>query len=230
MEPYGKKVNKNPLNLFMILMIKFYQFFLSPLLRSNCRFIPTCSEYSIESLKNFGFFKGSYLTFLRIIKCHPFGTSGIDQVKNNKSIQVKQISLSTIKKGRSRELYYNLPKKMASYSQDLKKSTIHFGLFVDSDLVSGLSIIKKTQANDSILSFQIRGMFSKKEEVSKGYGSLLLKFVKEKYQSKKLILWCNSRKDAINFYKKNGFKEESDYFNIENIGLHKKMVFIKNGK
>ncbi len=225
-----KKVNKNPINLFMILMIKFYQFFVSPLLRSNCRFIPTCSEYSIESLKNFGFFKGLYLTFLRIMKCHPFGKSGIDQVKNNKAIKVKQISLSTIKKARYRELYYNLPKKMASYSQDLKKSTIHFGLFVDNDLVSGLSIIKTRQENNGILSFQIRGMFSKREEVSKGYGSLLLKFLKEKYKSKKLILWCNSRKNAIYFYKKNGFIEKSDFFNIEDIGLHKKMMFITNGK
>ena len=46
----------------LITLIKGYRFFLSPLLGSTCRYLPTCSEYSIEALRTYGFFKGSYLS------------------------------------------------------------------------------------------------------------------------------------------------------------------------
>ena len=46
----------------------------------NCRFTPTCSEYAKIALYRFGFFKGSYLAFKRIARCHPGGKSGIDLV------------------------------------------------------------------------------------------------------------------------------------------------------
>ena len=65
----------------IIIPIKIYQLFISPLISNNCRFYPSCSNYCIESLLKFGFIKGSFLTFLRLIKCHPFGKSGFDPVK-----------------------------------------------------------------------------------------------------------------------------------------------------
>ena len=68
----------------LILIIKFYKFFISPLLGSRCRFLPTCSEYFIEALKMYGITKGSKLGFKRIFKCHPFkklgGNHGLDFV------------------------------------------------------------------------------------------------------------------------------------------------------
>ncbi len=64
----------------MILFIRFYQGALSPLLGSNCRFTPTCSEYFIDALKEHGFFKGSAMGFKRISRCHPWGGSGYDPV------------------------------------------------------------------------------------------------------------------------------------------------------
>jgi len=63
-----------------IVIIKFYQIFISPLLGSNCRFQPTCSEYCMDSLKMWGFFKGLYLSLRRIMKCHPWGGKGYDPV------------------------------------------------------------------------------------------------------------------------------------------------------
>ena len=63
-----------------ILLIKFYQTLISPLLGSNCRFQPTCSEYCMDSLKTWGLFKGLYLSAKRIIKCHPWGEKGYDPV------------------------------------------------------------------------------------------------------------------------------------------------------
>lgn len=79
----------------LILLIKFYKFFISPLLGSRCRFLPTCSEYCIEALKIHGIIKGSKLSFKRILKCHPFkklgGGHGLDFVpmSSNTFINIK---------------------------------------------------------------------------------------------------------------------------------------------
>ncbi len=47
----------------------------------TCRFYPTCSQYSIEAFKKYGFVKGMYLTIRRILKCHPFHPGGYDPLK-----------------------------------------------------------------------------------------------------------------------------------------------------
>ena len=63
-----------------ILTIKFYQWFISPMLKTNCRYLPTCSEYALIALKDHGIIKGLYLTFKRIFSCHPYGGEGYDPV------------------------------------------------------------------------------------------------------------------------------------------------------
>ena len=68
--------------------IKLYKFLVSPLIGPSCRYLPTCSEYSIEALKTFGFFKGLLLSFKRILSCHPWGNGGFDPVK--KEMKVKK--------------------------------------------------------------------------------------------------------------------------------------------
>ena len=67
----------------LIFLIKIYQWFISPLLKTNCRYLPTCSEYSMESLKKHGIIKGTYLSVKRISNCHPFGGEGLDPVPKN---------------------------------------------------------------------------------------------------------------------------------------------------
>ena len=52
----------------------------SPILKSNCRYLPTCSEYSIESLKEHGIIRGVFLSIKRIMHCHPYGGDGYDPV------------------------------------------------------------------------------------------------------------------------------------------------------
>ncbi len=64
----------------LILLIRVYQLMVSPMLGSNCRFMPTCSEYALESLKVYGLIKGTYLTIKRIGKCHPWGSNGYDPI------------------------------------------------------------------------------------------------------------------------------------------------------
>jgi uncharacterized protein len=65
---------------FFILIIKFYQRAISPLLPASCRYNPTCSEYGIQSIKKHGPIKGSWITIKRLSSCHPWGGSGYDPV------------------------------------------------------------------------------------------------------------------------------------------------------
>ncbi|MBR8830232.1 MAG: putative membrane protein insertion efficiency factor [Chroococcopsis gigantea SAG 12.99] len=63
-----------------ITLIKGYKLLISPLLPPACRFQPTCSEYTLEALEKFGFFRGSWLGFNRILRCNPFTEGGYDPV------------------------------------------------------------------------------------------------------------------------------------------------------
>jgi putative membrane protein insertion efficiency factor len=63
-----------------VLLIDLYRYCLSPLLPRTCRFYPSCSAYAREALLTLGLFKGSYLTLLRLIKCHPYHQGGFDPV------------------------------------------------------------------------------------------------------------------------------------------------------
>ncbi len=63
-----------------IILVKFYQIFISPYFPNSCRYTPTCSAYSIEALKKHGFFKGLWLSVKRILRCNPWGGHGYDPV------------------------------------------------------------------------------------------------------------------------------------------------------
>ncbi|MDB3979895.1 membrane protein insertion efficiency factor YidD [Candidatus Marinimicrobia bacterium] len=71
-------------SLFFVALIKGYQTFLSPLLGSNCRYQPTCSQYAIDVIKEWGSMKGSMLALKRILRCHPWSKSGYDPVPMKK--------------------------------------------------------------------------------------------------------------------------------------------------
>ena len=64
----------------LILPIRFYQRYVSPMLPPACRFTPTCSQYAIEAIQKHGALKGSWLALRRILRCHPWGGSGYDPV------------------------------------------------------------------------------------------------------------------------------------------------------
>ena len=77
----------NILTFILIGLIKIYKFLISPLLGNSCRYLPTCSDYSIEALKEFGLIKGTYMCIKRVLSCHPWGKGGFDPVK--KQMKVK---------------------------------------------------------------------------------------------------------------------------------------------
>lgn len=64
----------------LLLLIRFYRGFLSPLKPPSCRYIPTCSEYAIIAVEKYGAAKGSFLAIKRILRCHPFHKGGYDPV------------------------------------------------------------------------------------------------------------------------------------------------------
>jgi putative membrane protein insertion efficiency factor len=61
-------------------LVMIYRLTLSPLVGPRCRHLPTCSDYADEALERFGLWAGGWMTFARIIRCQPFGTSGLDFV------------------------------------------------------------------------------------------------------------------------------------------------------
>jgi len=80
MKWFYKNIIRNGLRNVFILLVKFYRKFISPFKQPSCIYIPTCSQYAIEALERYGFFKGGYLTLKRILRCHPFAKGGFDPV------------------------------------------------------------------------------------------------------------------------------------------------------
>jgi uncharacterized protein len=74
------KILKQIISFPFILLIKFYQYVISPALGPKCRFTPSCSQYALEALKKYGVIKGGWLAIKRISRCHPGGGSGYDPV------------------------------------------------------------------------------------------------------------------------------------------------------
>jgi len=64
----------------LLIFIKFYQYFISPLTGQTCRYYPTCSAYAREAIEKHGSLKGSALAIKRILRCHPFHAGGFDPV------------------------------------------------------------------------------------------------------------------------------------------------------
>jgi putative membrane protein insertion efficiency factor len=63
-----------------VFLVRFYQVVISPWTPATCRYSPTCSHYTLESLKIHGLWQGGWLSIKRIVSCHPWGGQGYDPV------------------------------------------------------------------------------------------------------------------------------------------------------
>ncbi len=68
----------------LIMLVRGYQLLISPVLGSNCRYLPTCSAYTIEAMEKHGAFKGVWMGIKRVGRCHPFHEGGYDPVPDPK--------------------------------------------------------------------------------------------------------------------------------------------------
>jgi len=75
-----KQVIRQILIFPFVLLIKVYQYMISPMFPSTCRYTPTCSSYGLEALRKHGPIKGLWLTIKRVLSCHPWGGHGHDPV------------------------------------------------------------------------------------------------------------------------------------------------------
>ena len=85
----NKYIHHNLISLILI-MLKLYQICVSPFLGNSCRFHPTCSNYAIKAYASLGLIRGTFLTFKRVVKCHPFHPGGIDELTESGDIRKHQ--------------------------------------------------------------------------------------------------------------------------------------------
>jgi putative membrane protein insertion efficiency factor len=64
----------------LIALIRVYQWFISPLLGNHCRFYPSCSQYALEAIEQYGVLHGGWLAIRRLLRCHPWHPGGVDPV------------------------------------------------------------------------------------------------------------------------------------------------------
>ncbi|HKK56559.1 membrane protein insertion efficiency factor YidD [Marinobacter sp.] len=64
----------------LLLLLRFYQYAISPMMASHCRYYPTCSQYAVEAITHHGGLKGLLLSIRRLLRCHPWAKAGYDPV------------------------------------------------------------------------------------------------------------------------------------------------------
>ena len=70
---------------FALGLLRAYKIAISPWLPTSCRYVPTCSEYAMEAVEQYGVFRGTWMALRRILRCHPFVKGGYDPVAPNES-------------------------------------------------------------------------------------------------------------------------------------------------
>ena len=120
----------------LLLLVKFYQYCISPYTPPSCRYTPTCSQYAVEALKKYGPIKGGWLTIKRLARCHPWGGSGYDPVpwwKFSKKVfpALRLPSKSSFASSKLRFLGLRKPCKSSFYRIFKFPHSASFGVWLD---------------------------------------------------------------------------------------------------
>ena len=89
-----RKKKSNIISHFSVKFIRGYQYWISPFLPASCKFYPSCSQYALESYQKLGFWRATYLSLLRFLKCNPFHPGGVDAVPDAGLSDTKCVELS----------------------------------------------------------------------------------------------------------------------------------------
>ncbi|MBE7082190.1 MAG: membrane protein insertion efficiency factor YidD [Clostridiales bacterium] len=77
------KILEFPFKMLFLFLITIYKYCISPLIPNTCRFYPTCSQYAVQAIKEYGAFKGLRLAIKRILRCNPKSECGFDPLPPN---------------------------------------------------------------------------------------------------------------------------------------------------
>lgn len=136
---------------------------------------------------------------------------------------VRKISAGETYETRKKVLRENIPLPY-KFDGDLEEETIHLGVFLDENIVGVASFMQVQLQGFDGLHYQLRGMATLQAYQGKGIGGeLLLKAEEILKKNKCKLIWCNARKVALKFYKRNGYVTLGEEFSIQYIGPHFKM-------
>ena len=137
-------------------------------------------------------------------------------------IEIKNIDFTATFSVRHPVLRDGKPIESCFFDGDDLKTTTHFGLFIDKNLIGVISIFKNKNAIFSAQNqFQIRGMAVLKEYQGKNFGKQLLHQAEQSVITQKgNLIWFNARENAVPFYQNSGYEILGDSFEIKDIGIH----------
>ncbi|MEP5339921.1 MAG: GNAT family N-acetyltransferase [Algibacter sp.] len=147
---------------------------------------------------------------------------GLKSYLKQRMIKIKNITVKETYAVRHPVLRQGKPIESCAFDGDLLESTYHIGLFINDKLIGVTSLlISENPIFNEEKQYQLRGMGILDEFQGKGYGNLIIDYVKTLLKKKNIVfLWCNAREVAASFYTKNGFQITGNPFNIETIGKH----------
>jgi len=141
-------------------------------------------------------------------------------MKLNVKMKIEEITAEQTYGLRKKELRKNMSLS-SKFRGDLDADTFHLGLFINNEIVSIVSFMRSDYKEFTEKQFQLRGMATKENYQGKGFGKMLITKSEELLKEKEVIIvWCNARIVALDFYKKQGFKIIGKEFDIPQIGGH----------
>lgn len=141
---------------------------------------------------------------------------------NTKPVKIKQLSFEETYPIRQIVLRPNRPLETCFFEGDELETTLHFGGFVNQELVGIISLFKNNHSSfQQENQYQIRGMAVLENFRKYGLGKKIVEYSEDYLKQKNIsLIWFNARESAVGFYQKSGYEIIGDSFNIPDVGIH----------